>query len=196
MYDLNEYYEQQLILESSETYDQEELYEHEFMRRNLDRYKSSGSAQEIFNFVAFLCWYLFLLICCIIPTICAYRRRSCIRRSRDESPNNPNTNEIIIEENDVEERTQRQTTRIGSRDIRNFRLDTEGILVLDGTSWNNGPMISYVGRGSAMDPNLVKRIKRERIILLSYNTKMVCIVIIIFCYLYFCGCVYTDRSVL
>jgi hypothetical protein len=33
---------------------------------------TSGNAYE---FVAFLLWYIFLVLCCVIPTCCAYRRR-------------------------------------------------------------------------------------------------------------------------
>ena len=31
--------------------------------------------REAYEFVAFLLWYLFLVVCCVLPTCCAYRRR-------------------------------------------------------------------------------------------------------------------------
>jgi hypothetical protein len=30
---------------------------------------------QAYEFVAFLLWYIFLVLCCIVPTCCAYRRR-------------------------------------------------------------------------------------------------------------------------
>ena len=35
----------------------------------------NDDAQDAYEFVAFLLWYLFLVICCVLPTCCAYRRR-------------------------------------------------------------------------------------------------------------------------
>jgi len=32
-------------------------------------------AREVYEFVAFLAWYVFLVMCCVVPTACAYRRR-------------------------------------------------------------------------------------------------------------------------
>ena len=31
--------------------------------------------RDTYEFVAFLLWYLFLVVCCVLPTCCAYRRR-------------------------------------------------------------------------------------------------------------------------
>ena len=31
--------------------------------------------EDAYEFVAFLLWYLFLVLCCVLPTCCAYRRR-------------------------------------------------------------------------------------------------------------------------
>lgn len=36
---------------------------------------SGKNEQDTYEFVAFLLWYLFLVLCCVIPTCCAYRRR-------------------------------------------------------------------------------------------------------------------------
>jgi hypothetical protein len=36
---------------------------------------SGGSDHGAFEFIAFILWYLFLVLCCVIPTCCAYRRR-------------------------------------------------------------------------------------------------------------------------
>lgn len=33
------------------------------------------NSPDVTEFVAFICWYLFLILCCVVPTICAYRRR-------------------------------------------------------------------------------------------------------------------------
>jgi hypothetical protein len=33
------------------------------------------SGRDAYEFVAFLLWYLFLVVCCVLPTCCAYRRR-------------------------------------------------------------------------------------------------------------------------
>lgn len=30
---------------------------------------------DVFEFLGFVAWYLFLVVCCIVPTACAYRRR-------------------------------------------------------------------------------------------------------------------------
>lgn len=35
----------------------------------------SNNGRDAFEFVAFLLWYLFLVLCCVLPTCCAYRRR-------------------------------------------------------------------------------------------------------------------------
>jgi len=34
-----------------------------------------GGERDAYEFVAFLLWYLFLVLCCVLPTCCAYRRR-------------------------------------------------------------------------------------------------------------------------
>ena len=34
--------------------------------------------RDTYEFVSFLLWYLFLVICCILPTCCAYRRRRLV----------------------------------------------------------------------------------------------------------------------
>jgi len=36
---------------------------------------SDGDGDDAYEFVAFLLWYIFLVLCCVIPTCCAYRRR-------------------------------------------------------------------------------------------------------------------------
>jgi hypothetical protein len=36
------------------------------------------TGRDAYEFVAFLLWYLFLVLCCILPTCCAYRRRRLI----------------------------------------------------------------------------------------------------------------------
>lgn len=40
--------------------------------------KTGRNDQETYEFVAFLLWYLFLVLCCIVPTCCAYRRRRMV----------------------------------------------------------------------------------------------------------------------
>lgn len=42
-------------------------------------FTKGGNNKELYEFIAFICWYTFLILCCIIPTGCAYRRR---RRNR------------------------------------------------------------------------------------------------------------------
>mmetsp|Transcript_9295 Transcript_9295/g.13229 ORF Transcript_9295/g.13229 Transcript_9295/m.13229 type:complete len:352 (-) Transcript_9295:484-1539(-) len=32
-------------------------------------------SRDIYEFVAFLAWYMFLVLCCVIPTACAYRKK-------------------------------------------------------------------------------------------------------------------------
>lgn len=39
---------------------------------------TGGNGQDTYEFVAFLLWYLFLVLCCIVPTCCAYRRRRMV----------------------------------------------------------------------------------------------------------------------
>jgi len=39
---------------------------------------SDDGGRDAYEFVAFLLWYIFLVLCCIIPTCCAYRRRRLI----------------------------------------------------------------------------------------------------------------------
>jgi hypothetical protein len=36
---------------------------------------SSSGGNDAYEFIAFLLWYVFLVLCCVIPTCCAYRRR-------------------------------------------------------------------------------------------------------------------------
>jgi hypothetical protein len=38
----------------------------------------SDGGRDAYEFVAFLLWYLFLVLCCVIPTCCAYRRRRMV----------------------------------------------------------------------------------------------------------------------
>eukprot|EP00541_Cyclophora_tenuis_P000754 CAMPEP_0116550292 /NCGR_PEP_ID=MMETSP0397-20121206/5349_1 /TAXON_ID=216820 /ORGANISM="Cyclophora tenuis, Strain ECT3854" /LENGTH=306 /DNA_ID=CAMNT_0004075113 /DNA_START=11 /DNA_END=934 /DNA_ORIENTATION=- len=40
----------------------------------------TDAAREAYEFVVFVAWYLFLILCCIIPTACAYRRRRMMER--------------------------------------------------------------------------------------------------------------------
>jgi Ring finger domain len=35
----------------------------------------NGGEREAYEFVAFVMWYLFLVMCCVVPTCCAYHRR-------------------------------------------------------------------------------------------------------------------------
>ena len=39
---------------------------------------AGGNEQDTYEFVAFLLWYMFLVLCCIVPTCCAYRRRRMV----------------------------------------------------------------------------------------------------------------------
>ena len=39
---------------------------------------NSDNGRDAYEFVAFLLWYLFLVLCCVIPTCCAYRRRRLV----------------------------------------------------------------------------------------------------------------------
>ena len=34
--------------------------------------------QDTYEFIAFVLWYLFLVLCCVVPTCCAYRRRRLV----------------------------------------------------------------------------------------------------------------------
>jgi len=38
----------------------------------------SSRGQDTYEFVAFVLWYLFLVLCCVVPTCCAYRRRRLV----------------------------------------------------------------------------------------------------------------------
>lgn len=42
-----------------------------------------GRSRDFYELLAFVCWYVFLILCCIIPTACAYRRR----RQADQTAN-------------------------------------------------------------------------------------------------------------
>jgi len=39
---------------------------------------SRSAGRDAYEFVAFLLWYLFLVLCCVVPTCCAYRRRRLV----------------------------------------------------------------------------------------------------------------------
>jgi len=43
--------------------------------QNSSSTNNNSSEPDIFEFLGFVAWYLFLVICCIVPTACAYRRR-------------------------------------------------------------------------------------------------------------------------
>ncbi|CAB9517380.1 protein ligase RNF181 [Seminavis robusta] len=45
---------------------------------SFDSPNSGGHGRDAYEFVAFLLWYLFLVLCCVIPTCCAYRRRRLV----------------------------------------------------------------------------------------------------------------------
>lgn len=40
----------------------------------------ASEQRDAYEFVAFLAWYLFLVLCCVVPTACAYRRRRLMER--------------------------------------------------------------------------------------------------------------------
>mmetsp|Transcript_109179 Transcript_109179/g.163303 ORF Transcript_109179/g.163303 Transcript_109179/m.163303 type:complete len:365 (-) Transcript_109179:128-1222(-) len=40
-----------------------------------DANTGNSPGRDAYEFVAFLLWYLFLVVCCVLPTCCAYRRR-------------------------------------------------------------------------------------------------------------------------
>jgi hypothetical protein len=40
----------------------------------------NGAGEDPIEFLAFLVWYIFLVLCCLIPTCCAYRRRRIMER--------------------------------------------------------------------------------------------------------------------
>lgn len=44
---------------------------------NLEEHRHKGDSLEFF---AFLLWYMFLVVCCVLPTFCAYRRRRQMAR--------------------------------------------------------------------------------------------------------------------
>lgn len=44
---------------------------------------SSSGDPSVYNFIAFLAWYIFLVLCCVVPTACAYRRRQRIASQRN-----------------------------------------------------------------------------------------------------------------
>ena len=82
-----------------------------------------GKNKEFYEFIAFICWYTFLILCCIIPTGCAYRRR---RRNR-----------LIIETQSLASQSNRQggeASNINGRDamddlgfflFQNFEIGNE-----------------------------------------------------------------------
>lgn len=41
---------------------------------------STNDEPDITDLIAFVCWYSFLVLCCIVPTLCAYRRRRTFLR--------------------------------------------------------------------------------------------------------------------
>lgn len=46
------------------------------INRLLQSNSSTGNNDpDVFEFLGFVAWYLFLVVCCIVPTACAYRRR-------------------------------------------------------------------------------------------------------------------------
>jgi hypothetical protein len=47
-------------------------------RPNPNVSNSQQAGQGTYDFLAFIIWYMFLVLCCIIPTCCAYRRRRVV----------------------------------------------------------------------------------------------------------------------
>lgn len=50
----------------------------------MSRFLQTGGNNDpdVFEFLGFVAWYLFLVICCIVPTACAYRRRRMAHANR------------------------------------------------------------------------------------------------------------------
>ena len=46
-----------------------------FQQDNNTSPPDNSHGRDAYEFVAFLLWYLFLVVCCVLPTCCAYRRR-------------------------------------------------------------------------------------------------------------------------
>jgi len=42
---------------------------------NQEKDSSGGGGRDTYEFIAFLLWYSALVLCCIVPTYCGYRRR-------------------------------------------------------------------------------------------------------------------------
>ena len=40
-----------------------------------DKNNANDGTNDGYEFVAFLLWYIFLVLCCVVPTCCAYHRR-------------------------------------------------------------------------------------------------------------------------
>ena len=51
---------------------------------NTNRGNTQPNEGDPYEFVAFLLWYVFLVLCCIVPTCCAYRRRRLLERRMAE----------------------------------------------------------------------------------------------------------------
>lgn len=45
---------------------------------NMNETGTLDHGRDAYEFVAFLLWYLFLVLCCVIPTCCAYKRRRVV----------------------------------------------------------------------------------------------------------------------
>jgi hypothetical protein len=52
---------------------------------------NSDPQPDILEFLGFVAWYLFLVVCCIVPTACAYRRRRIQDNLRRNHMHHPNT---------------------------------------------------------------------------------------------------------
>mmetsp|Transcript_1564 Transcript_1564/g.1966 ORF Transcript_1564/g.1966 Transcript_1564/m.1966 type:complete len:329 (+) Transcript_1564:154-1140(+) len=101
---------------------------------------SEEDSRDVYEFVAFLAWYMFLVLCCVIPTVCAYRRRRL--------------NEFRLREAAAQRRSGQDLTGADG-----------GLVFLRGSTTDGRPItiVASQGDGRRILAEQEERIKEERI---------------------------------
>uniref|UniRef100_A0A7S3KZG3 RING-type domain-containing protein n=2 Tax=Amphora coffeiformis TaxID=265554 RepID=A0A7S3KZG3_9STRA len=58
------------------------------LHRRLEDGRDDPTERDAYELVAFLLWYIFLVLCCVVPTCCAYRRRRLVEQRMSQQQEN------------------------------------------------------------------------------------------------------------